>query len=137
MGRSTSCDMVPFVYHGAFEFSGGLEDEPEEQQMLFTPEEYSQEELCDNPKDVIEVRGWRWLSWKECQTRVGKNERIHGEWWVKDTLRVCIVNESEYSNVAEYYLSVVANDRSAVEQFVKDFQLKGSIDENDAIQQTN
>lgn len=117
MGRSTDTDIVPFIIHGAFEMSSnGLSESPHDWELLISPE-VALDEL--GVETIGPFRGWAWAEHDD--RRVGKRGRLHGDLWQKGGHEVWLINESEYSNVGEYEMAIVANDRAALEEFVADW----------------
>ena len=127
MGISTECDVCPFVAHDIYCSS-------------FEPEDYNMKLLC-NREDNLEVcpiaNGWSFAS--PC-AKIGKHEILIADFWVKvdnEDLAVYIVNESQYSNVGEYSLALIADSREEIEQFIADWKLENvTIEENESVQQT-
>ena len=68
---------------------------------------------------------------------VGKKERIvAGERWVKCDHKVYVLNESQYESVGEGDYALVSDTREALEAFMADAELEGSIEEDDSISRT-
>lgn len=56
--------------------------------------------------------------------------------WIKNNFEVFTLDESQYSNVGDHIISIVANDKVSLLEFVKDFNITDfTIEENDVIQQ--
>jgi hypothetical protein len=134
-------DVVSFAARSCFyqPHNESLEASPESQQKICLPHCYEAGELCDNPTLPIELNGWTWLPWteqnKDTHYKIGKAGNLGGDRWEKDGMYVFLVNESEFSNVEDYDICVVADDRPSLEEFLKDFKLENQqIEETTAVQ---
>lgn len=155
MGRHTYSDVVPFVAHGIWEASdnnildGG---------QIFDPVNYSYFE-AENPNPAfpmqLEIAGWKYYTADEIEgwngypnltgcKMIGNRGRIYSSsLWAKGDKEVHLLNEHEYENVGEYFMSLISESKEAIEEFYNDV-VKSTlpnitlpqIDETDTVQQT-
>lgn len=148
MGHHVWADVVPFVAHNVVECSTYLQhkDMDDSLVLLLSPETWAEgEHLSDEEYTErgeipfeklhgLERNNW-WLDTRDDQN-IGKNARLYGFRWRKNKLSVWLINESEYSNVGEFFMAVCANDRNSVEQFLKDWNLNRPVEEFDSVTQS-
>lgn len=151
MGHSVGADVVPFVLHDILVVGhcDSWDHLTEEQAKLIDPENWAsgfllprgkeRDFLEENPHREAVARGWKIHLFtdnpKHEDIDFGKKERIWAHVWRKGDHMVGIMNESEYCDIGEVHLSIVANDRASIEAFKKDFELPGEIEENDSVTQ--
>jgi len=150
MGHHTWADIVPFVMHSAFVYSGAGDVLSEVKQKLTTPEEWAYgefaatdeeyEKIAANPRKIAEANGWRCAIFTDSPdydaTDIGNKGRLYGFIWKKANFVVHLVNESEFSNAGEYEIAVCGNDKASVEAFKSDFGFPTEIEESDSVTQS-
>lgn len=125
MSRKTITDIVPFIFR-AIEVEG-LEDD--DLSKLLDPEAWVEEyceEFIENEEefdydqymDNFQVRGWKLTS----SVELGKRGRLSGDKWTKGDISVFLINESSYSHVGVYELSIVGNTYDDVKAFYLEWQ---------------
>lgn len=114
-------DIAPFASRHPI-FEGGHPGDSELGKLIDPvcwAESYSDENLPDFMDSIrdLEINGWKWMDDSDC----GRKRIIHAHEWKKDNLRIWLVNESQYNNVGEYEITVVADDDASIQEFLKDF----------------
>jgi len=135
MGHSATSDVVPFHI---WNFAQGLDDD----HPFLGAEYWAEGESCEDEEeaasrnlDNLEVNGWKYSHCGLDASSFGKHMRLYGDVWLNGDHKVFIINESQYSNVGEYEMTVCANDRPSLEAFKKDFELKRKINDLDSVSQ--
>jgi len=85
---------------------------------------------------TIVVNGWKVSQWQDGEIMSGRKKWLYADSASKGDKHISLINSSEYSNVGEYDFVVFSNDRSAVEVFLKDFDIDVSIADIDSVCQT-
>jgi len=146
MSHDVWADVVPFVAHGVItlEHYDNPEEAGPEKLKLISAEMYVEGDWTTDEEvykslsiDNVTQGGWRYEPYttlKACQ--IGKNNKLYGNVWVKDDLRVVLVNESEYSNVGEYYIAACSNRRQDLREFLRDMNINRPIEETDSVMQS-
>jgi hypothetical protein len=127
MGQSTKSDIVKNVaYLG------------KHKELIAIIEELNEEFCGDEQADLTkDIRGWTLISphYKN-SIKSGKKKSLDAERLQKDGKEVFLLNTSEYESVGDYDYVVYADDKTAVETFLKDFNLNTTIEDMDSVCQT-
>jgi hypothetical protein len=87
-------------------------------------------------QDEMQVlHGWQFVRWDN-DPMMGKKSRLYADRATKDGKTIYLVNTDEYANVCEYDYAVFSDDKNAVEEFLKDFNIQATIEDSDSICQT-
>jgi hypothetical protein len=139
MSHSCTTDIVPVVVHNIFWGSAGAL--PENDLVKLAMFEEWAEEQDEEPEEPSNIRGWVTESDVD---HFGKKGRLYVNWITKGEHKVLFINESQYSNVGEYEMSLCADDKASIEAFMADFDdcIDKTVDagaieieEKDAVQQ--
>jgi hypothetical protein len=78
----------------------------------------------DGPYKEIVLNGWKLTN---LGIEIGKKKKLYANQWTKvenPDLVVYLINESEYSNVGEFEIAVIASDLASLDAFCIDFMDK-------------
>ncbi len=126
MSHNCYSDIVPFVKHCFFE---GDPNKDRQASKLFNTDcylegecdwqwDFSDEDISNITNQKLVVNDWTHMGY----VNFGKRGYIYASLWTKDdSQKVWIVNSSQYSNVGEFDMAIMANDRTSVVEFSKDF----------------
>src|ERR1035437_5226874 len=78
-----------------------------------------------------------WLISMDSGIAAGRKQSLYVDLAIKGELKVFILNTSQYACVGEFDFAVFSDDRSAVEEFLKDFSITDvTIEDIDSVCQT-
>lgn len=119
MSHSCDTDVVPYIKRHVFEKSDCIYNDPI-YSILLIPEAVVAIQ-CDWQTNGsipdMKMYGWEFVADKF----IGKNKRLAVNEWKKDNIKVYLLNESQYSNAGVFSVSVIADKKEHIEEFVKDF----------------
>ena len=86
--------------------------------------------------EFITLHGWTLFPWKPNDPKSGRKKSLYADLLIKGEKKVFLLNTSPYSNGGDYEFSIYSADRSAVEEFLKDWSIQSKIDDMDSVCQT-
>ncbi len=91
-----------------------------------------------NEDEFMPIHGWEFSPWNKEDGKAGRKKSLYVDKAIKGTKSVYLLNTSQYANGGDYNFAVFSEDRSAVEEFLKDFGLDGlhNIEDIDSVCQT-
>jgi hypothetical protein len=144
MGHDIWADVVPFAAQNVAYFPNAkLETLKDDIIKLLSPEAYVEASWLDEDAfntrgtvKITDVRSHGWHYQANYGTNIGKQGLLWGWVWAKDDHKVWVVNESAYSNVGDYDMTVCGHDAASVQTFLDDWGLQGRVEEAIAIKQS-
>jgi len=124
MSHRCSIGVVPFIAHNVINGDDSYLEDTEESNCS---------KFCNEESNTLQ-EGWKLNSKAGLKIPGKKTGGIYGYCWIKDTFKVWVVNESQYSNVSVYNLAIVSDNIESIKKFLKDHKLKGKIEKDDAVQ---
>lgn len=136
MSHNVHTDIVNFIARKLFNYyNGELKDS-----YFLSPEMY----ICGDwnhqyndgiqypLKELISPTGWKYIPFPRISSCLieEKYPDINGDVWIKDHHMIYLVNESPYSNVGEYNISIISLSKDSIELFLVDHNIKKEIEQN-------
>ena len=141
MSHSTWSDVVPFVAHSIFNCDSYSDPANDLEKKIMSPESWLEGEYVNEADFAAqrfptecEINGWTFIPQRV--DRIGKHNRMYACVWEKEGRSIFIINESSYSNVGEFDMCAIANERETLEGFLADFNLTTTIEETDSVQES-
>lgn len=134
-----------FIAHGVLKSSRNIWVGKHKHAALIAPDEYMEEEKykaqennLPAPTVIPPQNGWQYVPYSGEEDWYPKGLKnpsdILGDKWSKERQEIWLVNESKYSNIADFSVAVVSDNRQSIENFLKDNNLQGQIEENDIVE---
>jgi len=147
MSHNCHATVAKFIAHEVF-FKRHNDESSGENDMFIDSGCYIEENnlysvLENGDEQVAEVfssAGWKLMEYDSSDPTLTQVKgvkhlnRVFGDMWVKDNYTVWLVNESQYSDIGECSIAVLAETKESIEQFLNDHELKATIESDDVAQ---